>query len=409
MRNTAVIIGAGPGGAAAAVRLAQRGIRNVVLLDKDRFPREKTCGSALSPNGLKIADELGIGAEVKRLGYFIHSLVVVTPGKREMHLHHQRGRGGGALRKHFDNLLVERAKAAGRRVPPRASASSELVRDGAGRVVGVRGKDEEILADYVIVRRRRALDLLQRPAAQTHHLDADGLVGGHAVRARHDGDDLRQEPVAALRLDVPRDRHAREHRHLHGRRGPRRPQDRAQRARRCSRSSSRTTSPTRLAARGRSASSRATRSRTRRGSATCTRRRDVVPRRGGPHHAQRDRRGHLPGDAVGRVRRRRGRRRRRRASPRGEGLGALHLALPPALHLRLPDGARAARRDQDAALRRHRAGLQLAVGEEGGDLGGGVGAGRLAPDRSGAAARPRTTPRQKMPSSSAPKTHAAVN
>ncbi len=149
MRNTAVIIGAGPGGAAAAVRLAQRGVRGVVLVDKDRFPREKTCGSALSPNGLKIAEELGIGADVKRLGYHIHSLKVVTPGNREMHLTTSEGAAVVLLRKHFDNLLVERAKALGVEFRSELRAN-ELVRDGRGRVVGVRAKDVEILADWVI-------------------------------------------------------------------------------------------------------------------------------------------------------------------------------------------------------------------------------------------------------------------
>ena len=149
MRNTAVIIGAGPGGAAAAVRLAQRGVKGVVLLDKDRFPREKTCGSALSPNGLKVADELGIGVDVKRLGYHIHSLRVVTPGKREMHLTTGEGAAVVLLRKHFDNLLVERARSLGVEFVSDFRAN-ELVRDGRGRVVGVRGKDREVLADYVV-------------------------------------------------------------------------------------------------------------------------------------------------------------------------------------------------------------------------------------------------------------------
>jgi geranylgeranyl reductase family protein len=148
MRNTAVIIGAGPGGAAAAVRLAQRGVKGVVLVDKDRFPREKTCGSALSPNGLKIVGELGIGDAVKTLGYHIHSLRIVTPGNREMHLRTTDGAAVVLLRKHFDNLLVERAQALG--VEFRGGfRASELLRQGE-RVVGVRGKDEEIRADYVI-------------------------------------------------------------------------------------------------------------------------------------------------------------------------------------------------------------------------------------------------------------------
>ena len=149
MRNTAVIVGAGPGGAAAAVRLAQRGVKGVVLIDKDRFPREKTCGSALSPNGLKMADELGIGAEVKRLGYHIHSLKVVTPGNREMHLTTSEGAAVVLLRKHFDNLLVDRARALGVEFIGDFRVS-ELVRDGRGRVVGVRGKDREVLGDYVV-------------------------------------------------------------------------------------------------------------------------------------------------------------------------------------------------------------------------------------------------------------------
>ena len=44
----AAIVGAGPGGAAAAVHLA-RADRRVVLLDKAAFPRDKPCAEYLSP------------------------------------------------------------------------------------------------------------------------------------------------------------------------------------------------------------------------------------------------------------------------------------------------------------------------------------------------------------------------
>ena len=148
MRNSAVIIGAGPGGAAAAVRLAQRGIRNVILVDKDRFPREKTCGSALSPNGLKITDELGIGDEVRRRGYAIGSLRVITPGARQLYMTTEMGTSVILLRKHFDNLLVERAQSLG--VEFRGGTKiQELIREN-GRVVGVRSKEGDIRADYVL-------------------------------------------------------------------------------------------------------------------------------------------------------------------------------------------------------------------------------------------------------------------
>ena len=61
------IVGGGPGGAAAAVALGQRGIKNVVLIDRDPFPRDKTCGSGLGPTALTLIKELGIDAEVRKL------------------------------------------------------------------------------------------------------------------------------------------------------------------------------------------------------------------------------------------------------------------------------------------------------------------------------------------------------
>jgi flavin-dependent dehydrogenase len=44
METEILIVGAGPSGAAAAVQLGQLGIRDVLLVDRDRFPRHKTCG-----------------------------------------------------------------------------------------------------------------------------------------------------------------------------------------------------------------------------------------------------------------------------------------------------------------------------------------------------------------------------
>src|SRR3954466_11776655 len=112
MKKQVVIVGAGPGGAAAAVRLAQRGGREGLLLDKDEFPREKTCGSALSPNGVALIQSLGIGEQVRELGYVIRSLWIVTAEQRRFKLTTDQA-AIILLRKHFDNLLVEQAKRLG--------------------------------------------------------------------------------------------------------------------------------------------------------------------------------------------------------------------------------------------------------------------------------------------------------
>ena len=100
-----VIVGAGPGGAAAAVALAQLGITNVALLDREGFPRDKTCGSGLSPNALKIIQQLGISQQVKELGHAINTVRIVTPGGREL-LISSDAAAVVLLRRHFDHLLV---------------------------------------------------------------------------------------------------------------------------------------------------------------------------------------------------------------------------------------------------------------------------------------------------------------
>ncbi|MEA3201124.1 MAG: hypothetical protein QOE90_2552 [Thermoplasmata archaeon] len=54
-----IVVGAGPGGSACASFLARDGHR-VLLVDKARFPRDKTCGDAISGKSAAVLRELGI-------------------------------------------------------------------------------------------------------------------------------------------------------------------------------------------------------------------------------------------------------------------------------------------------------------------------------------------------------------
>ena len=50
----AVVVGAGPAGAATALLLARAGAR-VALLDRARFPRDKPCSEYLSPETTRLS------------------------------------------------------------------------------------------------------------------------------------------------------------------------------------------------------------------------------------------------------------------------------------------------------------------------------------------------------------------
>lgn len=72
------VVGAGPGGSAAAHYLAKGGL-DVLLLDKFSFPRDKTCGDALTPRALRVLDEIGILDELLRIGYRLNRVELIAP------------------------------------------------------------------------------------------------------------------------------------------------------------------------------------------------------------------------------------------------------------------------------------------------------------------------------------------
>jgi menaquinone-9 beta-reductase len=146
-----VVVGAGPAGAATAARLGQLGIDGVVLVERHDSPREKTCGSGISPNGIKTLRELGVWDEIAREAYPITGLRLVTPGGREAYLS-----GGASVdavvcrRSTLDHLVLQQAVSRGTRFVPRFDVRS-LIEEG-GRVAGVTARDGRTLrARYTVV------------------------------------------------------------------------------------------------------------------------------------------------------------------------------------------------------------------------------------------------------------------
>src|SRR5262249_29720386 len=104
LRARVAILGSGPTGAAAALALLQRGVDDVLLLDSHPFPRDKTCGSGLSPRAIEILRALEVWDEdVKPIAYPIRALRIVTRSGREAVVSAgERHPGAGGPRPHFD-------------------------------------------------------------------------------------------------------------------------------------------------------------------------------------------------------------------------------------------------------------------------------------------------------------------
>ena len=80
-----VIVGAGPAGATAAAYLAACH-HSVLLLDRQKFPREKVCGDGLLPDALRCLDGMGIGNIVREEGNKIDTAAIFSPSQKELQL-----------------------------------------------------------------------------------------------------------------------------------------------------------------------------------------------------------------------------------------------------------------------------------------------------------------------------------
>ncbi len=141
------IVGAGPGGAAAAAHLAARG-RDVVLLDKETFPRDKICGDGLTPRVIRELLDLGLEDEAhgRADGFAVQRGLRIHGGRVEMELpwpdlDDWPSWGGTATRRVFDETLVRAAQQAGARLAEGHGVTGPIWRDPAqSRVAGVAWK-----------------------------------------------------------------------------------------------------------------------------------------------------------------------------------------------------------------------------------------------------------------------------
>ncbi len=191
-RYDVAVIGAGPGGSAAAYFLAQQGL-NVILLDKADFPRPKTCGDGLTPRALGVLAEMGVLDTLHQEGFRINGIHLrAAPGiTLDMPIPSKNGLPDYLLilpRLALDAHIQARAVAAGAHFQGQTNVTGIEYADRRVSVVCNRGdRTQRIPARLVVIATGAQMKLLKRlgilpatppviRAARTYYRGVSGLT-----------------------------------------------------------------------------------------------------------------------------------------------------------------------------------------------------------------------------------------
>jgi menaquinone-9 beta-reductase len=134
-----VVVGAGPGGSSAAYYAAKAGL-NTLLVDRQEFPRDKTCGDGLMPHAasevalMGLADWLDEPQHGRFTGFSIYTSTALLKQSVPPTLHGPHGYV--ARRQETDAKLLERAVSAGADLRT-GTRATDLTRSASGRVTGI--------------------------------------------------------------------------------------------------------------------------------------------------------------------------------------------------------------------------------------------------------------------------------
>lgn len=172
----ALVVGAGPAGAAAAATLATRGHR-VVIVDRDDGPGGKACGELVSPKAVYAFAQCGVPEDELARFHRITHLRLTTDGASSATrwpAHDRYPDHGYVVPRHdLDELLIDRAIAAGATVLRGHEATAPIVSRGFVRGAHVNapsGQPFELRATFTVVadgansRFGRALGTYREPA-----------------------------------------------------------------------------------------------------------------------------------------------------------------------------------------------------------------------------------------------------
>ena len=157
-RADVVVVGGGPGGTTAATLLARKGLR-IVLLERERFPRDHV-GESLLPASVPVLESLGVLPAVEAAGFLPkHGATMVWGSDPEPWSWYFRETNRAypssfqVTRPEFDRILLDHSRSSG--VDVREGHQAVEVAFEGGRANGVRyrtdgGREGRIGADWIV-------------------------------------------------------------------------------------------------------------------------------------------------------------------------------------------------------------------------------------------------------------------
>jgi geranylgeranyl reductase family protein len=158
-RPDVLVIGGGPSGASTAYWLAEAGY-DVLLVEKKRYPREKTCGDGLTPRSVKQLEDMGLAERLAADGHRFTGLRSIAFGRTlelEWPDHPEFPSYGYVVTRHdLDEMVADRAVKAGATLWQESEAVAPVVDAGLVRGAQVKRKAEgdridDVRARYVVV------------------------------------------------------------------------------------------------------------------------------------------------------------------------------------------------------------------------------------------------------------------
>ncbi|RJQ32582.1 MAG: NAD(P)/FAD-dependent oxidoreductase [Actinobacteria bacterium] len=115
IKTDVLIVGAGPAGSTAACFLAHNKIDHL-LVEKEKFPRDKICGGGLTAHSVEVINELGLKEKIESLPHFkFYGYKIYSNNGVVYSQFHDKNQDYGYVikRSDFDEMLLNHAKDAG--------------------------------------------------------------------------------------------------------------------------------------------------------------------------------------------------------------------------------------------------------------------------------------------------------